>query len=220
MATYEDILKANQSIGTTDIKGKDYAQVNQRVKAFRMVYPEGSIITEIISLEAGVVTMKARIYADGDNQIATGYAQEKESASYINKTSFIENCETSAVGRALGFAGFGIDTSICSAEELNNAINSQEAIEKREAEERAKATNTRARNGARHAAAKAKAAAATSATKSEHRMKHEQIILDLADELGININLQLKSWGKPDLNEISDSDLLKTLDWLEAKKNA
>lgn len=88
-------------------------------------------------------------------------------------------------------------------------------VAKREAEERSKAEATKARN----AAAKAKAAAATSATKSEHRMKHEQIILDLADELGININLQLKSWGKPDLNEISDSDLLKTLDWLEAKKN-
>ena len=54
-----------------------------------------------------------------------GYAQEKESSSFINKTSFIENCETSAVGRALGMCGFGIDTSIASYEEVQNAINNQ-----------------------------------------------------------------------------------------------
>ena len=111
MIKFEDIKKANESIKTTDIKGKDYAEVNQRVKAFRICYPEGAIKTEIVSLENGVVTMKATVL-NGLFVLATGYAQEKESSSYINKTSFIENCETSAVGRALGFCGFGIDTSI------------------------------------------------------------------------------------------------------------
>lgn len=42
--TYEDIKKANDAIKTTDIKGKEYAEVNQRIKAFRMVYPEGFIL--------------------------------------------------------------------------------------------------------------------------------------------------------------------------------
>lgn len=126
MITFEQIKKANESIKTTDIKGKEYAEVNQRVKAFRMVYPNGAISTEIVSLENGVVTMRA-IVTDGEGSIlATGTAQEKETSSYINKTSFIENCETSAVGRALGFCGFGIDTSVASYEEVANAIKNQE----------------------------------------------------------------------------------------------
>ena len=125
MATYEEIAAANKEIRTTDIKGKAYAEVNQRVKAFRMVYPGGAIKTELLSLVDGVVTMKATVLNEDGNVLATGHAQEKESSSYINKTSFIENAETSAVGRALGMCGFGIDTSICSAEELTNAINNQ-----------------------------------------------------------------------------------------------
>ena len=131
MATFEDIKKANESIKTTDIKGKDYAEVNQRVKAFRMVYPEGTIETYMLSNENGVCIFKAEVY-DGDVLIATGHAYEKEGSSFINKTSYIENAETSALGRALGIAGFGIDTSICSAEELKNAkLNqSKEEVEK------------------------------------------------------------------------------------------
>ena len=126
MVTFEQIKKANESIKTTDIKGKEYAEVNQRVKAFRMVYPNGSINTEIISLENGVVTMRAVILNDEGKVLAIGTAQEKETSSYINKTSFIENCETSAVGRALGFCGFGIDTSVASYEEVANAIKNQD----------------------------------------------------------------------------------------------
>ena len=60
--------------------------------------------------------------------LATGYAFERQDASNINKTSFIENCETSAVGRALGFIGLGSEKSIASAEEVDNAIKTQEAI--------------------------------------------------------------------------------------------
>lgn len=129
--TFEDLQRANQEIRTTNIKGKEYAEVNQRIKAFRMVYPEGSIYTEMISNKDGVCVFKATVHANGDhvtnNLLGTGHAYEKESSSFINKTSYIENCETSAVGRALGMAGFGIDTSVCSAEELGNAIAQQEA---------------------------------------------------------------------------------------------
>lgn len=125
--TYADIEKASAGIKTTDIKGKDYAIVNERVKAFRKVYPEGSIVSEIVSLDEGVVVMKTTV-CDGEGKVlATGTAYEVEASSYINKTSYIENCETSAVGRALGFCGFGIDTAICSAEEVDTAIKKQEA---------------------------------------------------------------------------------------------
>lgn len=127
--TFEDIKKANDTIITTDIKGKQYSEVNQRIKAFRMVYPDGIIETEMLSNENGVCIFKAIIgYRDEEGELyklATGTAYEKENSTFINKTSYIENCETSAVGRALGMAGFGIDTSVCSAEEVQNAINNQ-----------------------------------------------------------------------------------------------
>lgn len=122
--TFEDLQRVNKRLGTMDIKGKAYVQVNERVKAFRELYPEGSIQTQLVSDENGVCTIKALIMI-GDLVLATGYAQEKESSSYINKTSYIENCETSAVGRALGFLGIGIDTSIASAEEVDTAIRNQ-----------------------------------------------------------------------------------------------
>lgn len=124
---YLDLEKANETIKTTDIKGKGYAEVNQRIKAFRMVYPQGTIETEMISNENGVCIFRANIY-DEEKLLATGTAYEKENSTFINKTSYIENCETSAVGRALGMAGFGIDTSIASAEEMQNAINNQVTI--------------------------------------------------------------------------------------------
>ena len=136
MATYEDIKKANETIKTTDIKGKEYAEVPQRIKAFRMVYPEGTITTEMISNENGVCVFKATvgiIKEDGKILVlGEGTAYEREDSSFINKTSYIENCETSAVGRALGMAGFGIDTSVASAEEVQNAINNQNKEEKTE----------------------------------------------------------------------------------------
>lgn len=124
--TYKQIKEANDSTKTTDIKGKEYTEVNQRIKAYRMVYPNGSITTEILKLEDGVVLMKATILNEDGVVIGTGLAQEKEDSTFINKTSYIENCETSAVGRALGMCGFGIDTSVASAEEVKTAMANQE----------------------------------------------------------------------------------------------
>lgn len=127
--TYEDIKKANEQLKETEIKGKSYIEVSQRIKAFRMVFPDGFIITDMQSNENGVCIFTARVgyYTDGINGvvIGTGTAYEREDSSYINKTSYIENCETSAVGRALGMAGFGIDTSVASYEEVSNAILNQ-----------------------------------------------------------------------------------------------
>lgn len=113
---------------TVNIKGKDYVEVNERLKYFRTndKYKDYSLESEIISLIDGVITVKA-IIKDGNGIIkATGLAQEKESSSFINKTSFVENCETSAWGRALGNLGIGIDTSVATADEVNNAILNQD----------------------------------------------------------------------------------------------
>ncbi len=132
MATFEEIKRANDSIRTTNIQGKEYAEVNQRIKAFRMVYPDGFVQTHLESLQDGVCVMTAAVgyYTENGDAIviATGTAYEKEGSSFINKTSYIENCETSAIGRALGVAGFGIDTSVASAEEVQNAMLNQNKV--------------------------------------------------------------------------------------------
>lgn len=124
--TNEALQKANQSIKTTDVKGKEYAEVNQRIKAFRLICPNGRIENEILSVENGVCIIKSTVSDENGNVLGVGHAYEKEGSSYINKTSFIENCETSAVGRALGMCGIGIDTSIASADEVANAVKQQE----------------------------------------------------------------------------------------------
>ena len=134
--TYKDIENANKQLNSIDVKGKNYIEVNQRIKAFRMVYPNGAITTEIVSLENGVVTMLATVRDDEGKILATGYASEKENSTFINKTSFIENCETSAVGRALGMCGFGIDTSVASYEEVANAVKNQAKEEQPKANSR------------------------------------------------------------------------------------
>ena len=108
------------------IKNK-YNTVNQRILAFRELYPNGSLQTEILSIADGVVLFKATAFDDEGKVIATGHAQEKEDSSFINKTSYIENCETSAIGRALGIIGIGAVDSLASFEEVANAIKQQEA---------------------------------------------------------------------------------------------
>lgn len=139
--TFKDIEKANSTIKPMQISRwdkkqgreitKDYAEVNQRIRAFRMVYPDGFIITDIISHSDGIIVMQAKAgyyLENGDAQIlGTGTAFEDKKNGMINGTSYIENCETSAVGRALGMIGLGIDMSIASYEEVKNAMAQQEA---------------------------------------------------------------------------------------------
>jgi len=131
--TYEDILTANNDLSSVPIKGKDYVQVNERVKAFRKICPSGTIQTSITAMENNIVTMKAEVFDADGRLLATGWAQENRDSTFINKTSYIENCETSAVGRALGFAGIGIDASMCSAYELVNAVVNQDKPDKKTA---------------------------------------------------------------------------------------
>ena len=111
---------------TINIHGKNYVEVNERVKYFRENYKGWSLISELIDLTENRCVIKASITNEKDKVMATGIAYEVMGSSYINKTSFIENCETSAWGRALGNLGIGIDTSIASAFEVNNAIIQQE----------------------------------------------------------------------------------------------
>ena len=107
---------------TIDIKGTAYATVNARLKYFRENCKEYRLISEIISDKDGVITMKASILNEKGEVMATGHASEKEGSNFINKTSHVENCETSAWGRALGNFGIGIDAAVASYEEVANAL--------------------------------------------------------------------------------------------------
>jgi len=111
---------------SVDIKGKQYIMVNERIKEFRKQHPNGQILTQVLANADGQVMFQAKVIVD-DVLVATGHAYEKEASTFINKTSYIENCETSAIGRALGVYGIGIDASLASAEEVVNAVNNQES---------------------------------------------------------------------------------------------
>lgn len=110
---------------TVNIKGKEYVEVNERLKEFRYCFKDYSLTTEIIELTPDYCVLKAVITDEKGIIRATGLAQESRDSSYINKTSYIENCETSAWGRALGNFGIGIDSAICTADELLMALNAQ-----------------------------------------------------------------------------------------------
>lgn len=108
---------------TINIKGSQYVEVPTRVTHFRHNNQNYSLQTDIIDSADNYdwVIMKTVIMDENQIVRSTGMAFEERGSSYINKGSHIENCETSAVGRALGFFGIGIDTSIASAEEVQNA---------------------------------------------------------------------------------------------------
>lgn len=112
-------------IRTIDIKGTAYATVNARLKYFRENCKDYRLVSEIISDKDGVVIIKASILNEKGEVLATGHASEREGSTFINKTSHIENCETSAWGRALGNFGIGIDAAVASYEEVANAIEQQ-----------------------------------------------------------------------------------------------
>ena len=111
------------------IHGKEYLTVAERIGRLNKEAFIYSLNTELVSWEDGVVIMKATltISNDDDVQTYTGHAYERESSSQINKISALENCETSAIGRALAAAGFG-GTEYASADEVANAIHKQKPM--------------------------------------------------------------------------------------------
>ena len=101
---------------------EDYVPVAERLEKFYERFPDGRVITHIIehNLESGFILMRAEVYRSPDDAqpAATGHAFEVRGESYVNKTSYIENCETGSVGRALALLGFEVKRGIASREEL------------------------------------------------------------------------------------------------------
>jgi len=112
-----------------NIRGKNYIEVKDRVVEFNNTYKNGSITSEIVDQTEDLITMRATVTPDSDKpeRKFTGTAQEwkNDPKSMVNKTSFVENCETSAVGRALAMMGIGVIDSIASAEEVMIAKNKE-----------------------------------------------------------------------------------------------
>lgn len=124
-------MNSNWTFKTIAIKGKDYVTINERVKCFRNCpeFDGWSIKTEILHFDKDSVVFKSTITDKDGKVLATGHAQEDRTSTMINKTSYVENCETSAVGRALGLLGIGIENSIATYDEVKRAISAQEEIE-------------------------------------------------------------------------------------------
>ena len=91
------------TVKTTKVQGgADYAMVVNRVHAFKEMYENGQILTEIVSDKDGQIIFKAHAVVDGVIT-GTGHAKEDMGSSNINKTSHIECAETSAIGSCAGF---------------------------------------------------------------------------------------------------------------------
>ena len=111
---------------SVNIKGKEYVEVNERLRYFRSTYPNYSLTSEVLEKTDKSILILASIINEDGRVIANGMAEEEKGSTFINKTSYVENCETSAWGRALANFGIGLDTSVASADEVQNAIVNQE----------------------------------------------------------------------------------------------
>ena len=125
---------SNAKIKTTNIKGKQYAEVHERIKHFRGEpnYASLGINTEVLEWDKDKeeIIIRATIYdtnRDIGRILASGIAHERrdDKQSFVNKTSYVENAETSAIGRALACMGIGIEDAYASAFEVANAIAEQ-----------------------------------------------------------------------------------------------
>ena len=127
---------SNAKIKTTNIKGKQYAEVHERIKHFRGEpnYASLGIYTEVLEWDKDKeeIVIRATIYdtkSDNGRILASGIAHERrdDKNSFVNKTSYVENAETSAIGRALACMGIGIEDAYASAFEVANAVAQQNA---------------------------------------------------------------------------------------------
>ena len=116
---------------TVNIKGKFYVEVNERLIYFRNNFPNFSLTSEVLEKTDKSILILATITNEEGRVIATGMAEEEKGSTFINKTSYVENCETSAWGRAIANFGIGLETSVASADEVKNAVANQETSPKK-----------------------------------------------------------------------------------------
>lgn len=208
---------ATKKLKTTPIKTKgkikNYVMVNERVKAFRELYPSYPLITEIVSMTDKRVVMKATVYNADGVALATGYAYEDEGAgSEANRFSFIENCETSAIGRALGCFGIGIDESYCTGDELLRVL---------DLEAQEKAPKEKPENNPDVAQVELPTADEFGEILQEvgEREKSLDRISELLNVTGITPQQFIKTMGVNNVYELSDEQIADAIKRLEKKAN-
>jgi hypothetical protein len=112
---------------------ENYATVQQRIEEFYEAFPDGFIQTQLVKLEDKEVVFQAMVFKTRqdvmDGVFVTGYARELEGASPVNKTSFLENAETSAIGRALANLGLSTNANRASRSEMMKAQRMNEELE-------------------------------------------------------------------------------------------
>lgn len=118
---------ASKDTGIVNIHGKEYQTVAYRVGKFREAHPDFSLLTEIVTRTDECVVMKATIANAEGRVLATGHSEEYRADGQINKTSALENSETSAIGRALAALGLG-GTEFASADEVARAVSGQKGV--------------------------------------------------------------------------------------------
>lgn len=134
--TEEEKRKKEEAKRKREEELKKYITVNERISKFYEQFPNGRIITELVSWNDGIIIMKAFAFRDETNVIcATGHAYEKEGLTDINRTSALENCETSVVGRCLAILGLEVKRSVASREEVENAIHQQDILKQEKDQE-------------------------------------------------------------------------------------
>src|ERR687885_705492 len=108
----------------------EYAQVADRIALFYERFPQGRIITELVSRSEREVTFKALVYRSPEDAepAATGWASEREGDGDVNAVACLENTETSAIGRALANLGFAASLNRPSAEEMEKAARARRRL--------------------------------------------------------------------------------------------
>ena len=187
--------------GPTRDRFEDYVPVAERLERFYERYPDGRITTSIVQhdLETGFVLMRAEVYRGPDDAqpASTGHAFEVRGDSYVNKTSYVENAETSSVGRALAMLGFEVKRGIASREELQKTARMQ-------TERPAPAAERPAKSQAQSPAASQPAAAVAGAEAADNL---DRDILQAAQTLGYDA-AKVRKWVN---NKFKVSDGLDTL---------
>ncbi|HEX8473272.1 MAG TPA: hypothetical protein VF666_04510 [Pyrinomonadaceae bacterium] len=170
-----------------------YIPVAERIEKFYEKFPDGRITTQIVEhdAESGFILMRAEVFRTPDDvqPAATGHAFEVRGESYVNKTSYIENAETSSVGRALALLGFEVKRGIASREEIEKVARMQDAKPVAVAAPKAAGEATPASAGARPAAA----ASAPDATIPATDGALDAAILRSAEALGYDA-AKVRKW--------------------------
>ena len=176
----------------------EYITVHERIEKFYARFPQGRIITAIIEHdpETGFILMRAEVYREPDDALpaATGHAYELRSAGHVQQGSYVEVCETSAVGRALALLGFEVRRGVASREEMERGARKQAAAAT--ARQADKAAPTQERTAAptqKQAAPPPAPAAETPARAAEATADLDAQILRAAEELGYDA-AKVRKW--------------------------